>query len=107
MITVSILYPRTEGGRFDADYYLAKHMPMALARLGAAVRAVSVETGLYGAQAGTPPAFVAICRYTCDSEQAFYDAFRPHASEMIADRANFTDIQPLFQISEVRLARPS
>ena len=34
MIKVSILYPNKPGSRFDMNYYLANHMPMAIQRLG-------------------------------------------------------------------------
>ena len=34
MIKVSILYPSKPGSRFDVDYYLTVHMPMAARLLG-------------------------------------------------------------------------
>jgi len=45
MIVVSFLYPNTEQARFDAAYYVEKHVPLALGLLGDAVRGLIVETG--------------------------------------------------------------
>lgn len=49
MIIVSFLYPNTEQVRFDAAYYVEKHVHLALGLLGDAIRGVIVETGLGGA----------------------------------------------------------
>ena len=37
MITVTFLYPYTPGNRFDADYYIDVHMPLAIRVLGPAL----------------------------------------------------------------------
>lgn len=34
MIRISVLYPNETGKKFDATYYLQKHVPMAGERLG-------------------------------------------------------------------------
>ena len=52
MVTVSILYPRAEGARFDFDYYARTHMPMAIRLLGDAMTAVSVQRGASGTEPG-------------------------------------------------------
>lgn len=52
MVRVSIFYPSRPNARFDVDYYLNTHMPLALGLLGAAVKAVSVEIGIYGGMPG-------------------------------------------------------
>ena len=36
MIKVTVMYPYTEGARFDHAYYRDRHMPMVKARLGSA-----------------------------------------------------------------------
>ena len=104
MIKVSILYPNTPGGRFDFDYYLETHMPMSIRLLGARVRGVSVERGIDAVDPGSPPAFVALCHFTCDSRQAFEAAFLPHAAVLQGDMPNYTDIVPVIQFSEIALA---
>jgi uncharacterized protein (TIGR02118 family) len=80
MIRVNIFYPNKEGGRFDLDYYLNTHMPMAIEKLGPSLKGVSVEHGVSGVQPGTKPAYVAMCNYTFDSAEAFLHAPLPITS---------------------------
>lgn len=107
MVRVSIFYPSNTGSRFDVDYYLDTHMPLALGLLGAAVKAVSVEIGVYGGMPGQAPPFTAICAFTCESVEAFTTAFLPNADVLQGDIPNYTDIAPLIQVSEIRMARES
>lgn len=107
MIRISILYPNRAGGRFDMDYYLETHMPLSIGLLGCCegYKGVSVERGLGDGRPGSVPAYVAMCHFLFDSVEAFTAAFNPHAARLQADMANYTDIEPTIQISEVALAR--
>jgi uncharacterized protein (TIGR02118 family) len=107
MVKVSILYPNIDGARFDMDYYLHTHMPLSIERLGAAegYQGVSVERGIGGGAPGAAPAYVAMCHYLFDSAEAFLAAFNPNAGTLQGDMANFTDIEPTIQISQVEIAR--
>ncbi|HWE83839.1 MAG TPA: EthD family reductase [Terracidiphilus sp.] len=103
MVRVSIFYPSKPNCRFDVDYYLNTHMPLAIGLLGAAVKAVSVEIGLYGGMPGQAPPFMAICAFTCESVDAFTAAFLPNADVLQGDIPNYTDIAPVIQVSEIRM----
>ena len=103
MIRVSVLYPNDPGSTFDMDYYLAKHIPLLKHRLGAALKSVSVDQGVSGAQPGTEPAYRAICVMLLDSVEAFGHAFTPHAAEILADVPRYTSVAPTVQISEVKM----
>ena len=48
MVKVSVLYPNKPGSRFDVEYYLNIHMPMAAQLLGPAIKAITVEIGRPG-----------------------------------------------------------
>lgn len=102
MIKVSILYPSKPGNRFDVDYYLTVHMPMAARLLGAAVKETSIEIGIGGEAPGQPAPFSAIVGFTCESVDAFVAAFMPVVDQLRGDIPNYTDIQPVVQISEIR-----
>ena len=102
MIKVSVLYPR--GGKFDMGYYLERHVPMVREKLGAACRGLSVEQGLAGVAPGAPPPYAAMGHLLFDSIEAFQGAFAPHAAAIMADAANYTTVEPVVQISEVKLA---
>lgn len=101
MIKVSVMYPHQPGARFDHDYYRDKHMPLVQSRMGAACRFYTVDKGVAGGGPGEPPAYVAMCHIYCDSQQAFNEAFGPHAKEILADIPKYTDLTPVIQISEV------
>ena len=103
MVRVSILYPNTEGGRFDFDYYLATHMPMSIRLLGDAVKKVDIERGVSGPAPGSPAAYLALCHFTCETREAFEAAFFANAATLQGDMPNYTDIEPVIQISEVAL----
>lgn len=103
MIKVSVLYPRSGDASFDMNYYVTKHMPMVRQKLGAACKGVSVEQGIAGGAPGTPPSFIALGHLLFDNADAFQKAFAPHAKEIMADIPNYTKIEPLIQISEVKM----
>lgn len=103
MVKVSIFYPSRPDCHFDVDYYLNTHMPLAIGLLGNAVKAVSVEIGVLGGTPDQLPPFTAICGFTCESAQAFTDAFLPNAEILQSDIPRYTNIAPVIQVSEIRL----
>jgi uncharacterized protein (TIGR02118 family) len=103
MIRVTVLYPAGEGRTFDMDYYLKTHIPLFQKCMGAAMKDVRVEQGLSGAAPGSSAPFVALVHGTFESVDAFETAFAPHAAEIQGDIPKYTDIQPVLQISEVKL----
>jgi uncharacterized protein (TIGR02118 family) len=105
MIKVNVMYPYTEGARFDHAYYRDRHMPMVKATLGSACAYYTVEKGLAGRAPGAPPAFVAMCAFICGSAEAFQAAMQEHGAEILSDIANYNDIAPVLQVSEVVVER--
>jgi uncharacterized protein (TIGR02118 family) len=103
MVKVSIFYPTHKGSRFDMSYYCSRHMPLVQRLLGQALKGVSVEQGISGGQAGSPPAYTAMGHLLFDSVEAFQSSFGPHAQEIMADIPKYTNIEPMIQISEIKL----
>jgi uncharacterized protein (TIGR02118 family) len=103
MIRVSVLYPYSEGKKFDMAYYCDKHMPMVKQKVGAACKGMTIDDGKSGAQPGSKPAYVAMAHLLFDSVDAFQSAFGPHAQVIMGDIPNYTPIQPVIQISEVKM----
>jgi uncharacterized protein (TIGR02118 family) len=103
MIKVSVLYPHTAAAKFDMDYYLTKHIPMVKQKLGGACKGVSVEQGMGGGGPGTPPTYTAMAHLLFDSPESFNAAFAPHAKAIMSDIPNYTSIQPVIQMSEVKM----
>ena len=103
MIRVNVFYPRKDGAGFDWAYYLGTHIPLVRRKLGAALLNIAVEQGIAGIPAESPAAFVALAQMSFESVPAFQAAFTPHSAEIMGDIPNYTTIQPIIQISEVRL----
>jgi uncharacterized protein (TIGR02118 family) len=103
MIQVAVKYPRTEGAKFDMDYYVNKHMPMVSEKCGDALKGMTVLEGLSGGMSGQPSADIAIGTLTFESLEAFQAAMGPHMPEIMGDIPNYTDITPVLEISEIKL----
>jgi uncharacterized protein (TIGR02118 family) len=104
MIKLSVMYPNQQGKKFDVNYYCERHMRLVQDKFGAAVKGVGVEQGVAGAAPGAPPTYIAIGHVYFDSLEALQGALGgPHTAEIMADIPNYTDIEPIFQVSEVKL----
>lgn len=103
MIRVAVLYPNNPGVHFDMGYYTSKHMPMVKQLCAPACKSIAVDGGLAGAEPGSKPTYVAVGYLTFDSVEAFQQAFAPHAGQILADIKNYTNAQPVIQISEIKL----
>ncbi|WP_218510016.1 EthD family reductase [Variovorax sp. dw_308] len=101
MIKVSVMYPYKPDARFDHVYYRDKHMPLLKARLGDACLYYTIDKGLAGGAPGDPPTYIGMCHVFSDSVEIFQAGFGPHAKEILGDIANYTDLTPVMQISEV------
>jgi uncharacterized protein (TIGR02118 family) len=93
MIRLSVYYPSGEGSTFDHDYYLNKHIPLACKAFG--VKTAAVDKGLDGP-------YVASCHFEFDSMEAMAGAMGgPDVGAVMADVANYTNIAPVMQTSEI------
>jgi len=101
MIKVRVMYPYSPNARFDHAYYRDSHLPMVKQKTGAACLGYTIDRGLAGGAPGAPPAHVASCDLLFESVESFQAAFGAHGKAIMADVANYTDIQPIMQISEV------
>ena len=103
MIKVSVFYPYGEGKKFDMGYYCSKHIPMVQQLLGSACKRTEVDQGLAGVVPGSRPTYMAMCHLYFDSVEAFQNAFGPNAKAIMKDIPNYTDTQPIIQVSEVKM----
>ncbi len=93
MIRLSVFYPNGEGSAFDHDYYRDIHVPMALKAWGLA--SAEIDKGVDGP-------YVAGVHFRFDSQDAVAAAMgAPETGEVLADLANFTNVTPLIQTSEI------
>ncbi len=98
MTKVSVLYPTGDGATFDVDYYCNSHMPMVQRTLGATLKGMAVDHGV----PNLGP-YIAMGHLLFDSVEAFQSALAAHGPTLLADIPNYTNTQPAFQVSEVKL----
>lgn len=101
MIKVTILYPNGDGKKFDMDYYTNKHMPMIASLLGDSLKLFEIDKGLSGRTPNDPIPYLAIGYLYFDKLSTYQNSFRPNAEKIRNDIPNYTNIQPVVQISEV------
>jgi uncharacterized protein (TIGR02118 family) len=101
MPTISVIYPRREGATFDFEHYAKVHMPLVAERWGdAGLTGTEALRGVNGGDGGDAP-FFAITLLRFASMEAFGAAMSgEHAAEILADIANFTNVQPVIQVNE-------
>jgi uncharacterized protein (TIGR02118 family) len=101
MIRLNILYPNTPGSRFDMDYYLGTHMPMAKRLFGDVLKEVTLEHGMAGVEPGSPPTYIMSCHMRFESIEAFMAAWENIGAQLGADIPNYTDAAPVIQFSQI------
>ena len=102
MIKVSVLYANRDGATFDMDYYCNVHVPLVRRLLGDALKGGEVDQGISTLLG--PTAYVAIGHLWFDSVDAFQASLATHGAEIMADIPKYTNIEPVIQISEVRIS---
>lgn len=93
MIRLSVLYPSAECATFDHDYYRDKHVPLCLRAWG--LSKADIDKGVDGP-------YVAAVHFEFDSVEAIGAAMAAEGTgEVRADVANYTNITPVLQTSEI------
>lgn len=93
MIKLTVSYPSGDGATFDHDYYATSHVP----KCNSAFRPArtEIEKGIDGPN-------VAGVVFYFESMDALQGALAgPQIGDIMADVANYTNIAPVMQISEV------
>lgn len=103
MNKLSILYPAGEGIHFDMDYYINRHVAMGRQLIGPNLRQLTIEKGISGVEPGSQPTYIVIAQLWFDSMEVLQKTFAEHGRELVADIPNYTNSQPVFQVSEVIL----
>ncbi|WP_223550865.1 MULTISPECIES: EthD family reductase [Aestuariivivens] len=102
-IKVSVLYPNETGKSFDMDYYCNKHVPMVGGLLGNALIGATIEEGVSGGEPESPAPYVAMGNIYFETIESFQNSFGANADKIMADIPNYTNIEPVIQISEVKI----
>ena len=96
MIRVLVLYPKAENTTFDLEYWTTKHMPM----LTTAWPNCRWEADACGADSP----YYAAAHIIFDSMEEMGAAMGgPSAGGVMGDIPNYTNVQPVIQISAVKM----
>ena len=102
MTRMIALYTNRPGARFDHDYYLSRHVPMVAERLKPyGLTHAAVNRGVGGAAPGAPAAFLIVATLDFESAEGMQQGMAAHGAEILGDIPNYTDIEPIIQVSEV------
>jgi uncharacterized protein (TIGR02118 family) len=99
---VAILYPTGEGKTFDMTYYETKHMPMVAGFLGKNLKFYEIDKGISGRTPTDKLPYLAIGYFYVQDIAEYNKAIGENRDAVINDIKNYTNIQPIIQISEVR-----
>jgi uncharacterized protein (TIGR02118 family) len=103
MIRVTVLYPNNEGGQFDLDYYINKHIPMASEALKPfGLSSVQVDKGISAPDPNAPPPYLVMAFLTFDTVDHVHEGFKATGRQVMGDIPNFTNISPEIQINEIQ-----
>lgn len=94
MISVHIIYPRTEDSTFDMDYYVGSHMPMLANALGDSCQS-------WGASEAPAGDVAAIGWAMVESKEAFDATMAEHGAAIIGDVPNYTNVEPQLVVGDV------
>ena len=103
MAIFSVFYPASrtkKKARFDEAYYEATHIPLVKEAFAATgLKGVLVLKGVAAGDGGPAP-YVAMAHLAFEDEAALQASLTgPRAAEVLGDIANFTDINPVTQVS--------
>ncbi len=99
MIKVTVFYP-SNSGNLDMDYYLNNHIPLCQKLLSPyGLIRIEVDKGIDSPEGAAP--YAVIAHLVFESAEQMEKGMQAHDPELAADVKNYTDIQPVFQMSEV------
>lgn len=102
MFKVAILYPNGDDKTFDMDYYENKHMPMVAGFLGKNLKYYEIDKGIAGRAPNDKVPFVAVGYFYVSDIAEYNKVIAQHRDAIVGDFKNYTNIQPVVQISEIK-----
>jgi uncharacterized protein (TIGR02118 family) len=102
MFKVAILYPNGDDKTFDMDYYERKHMPMVAGFLGKNLKFYEIDKGVAGRTPNDKIPFIAAGYFYISDVTEYNKAIAQNRDAVIGDFKNYTNIQPIVHISEIK-----
>lgn len=92
-VIVHVMYPASK--HFDWDYYTSTHMTMVGREMD-----LLHWTAAKGIDAAVPPTYQAIATLVFESREKWLQSFEKAGPNLLADIPNYTDAQPILQVTE-------
>jgi uncharacterized protein (TIGR02118 family) len=102
LFKVAILYPNGDDKTFDMEYYEKKHMPMVAGILGKNLKFYEIDKGLSGRTPGDKAPYVAVGYFYISNVAEYGKAIAQNRDAVVGDFKNYTNIQPVVNISEIK-----
>ena len=99
---VTILYPNGDDKTFDMDYYEKKHMPMVAGFIGKNLKFYEIDKGIAGRTPNDKVPYVAIGYFYINDVAEYNKSIAQNRDAVVNDFKNYTNIQPVVQISEIK-----
>ena len=97
MIRVLVLYPRNGNKKFDGDYYKNIHLPQVKKRL----KPVKIEADFGLPRGDVPSSYFAVTHMIFNSINELSEKYIKYGQELNEDKNRFTNIDLIFQLSEI------
>lgn len=92
---LTILYPNSEGVRWDVEYYRTHHMPLIMRLYGQeAIKRFELREGTADQKGGSPP-YIGTVNIYINDQKAFDAAGPRHGKTLVADVPHFSSVMPL------------
>lgn len=92
---LTILYPNSEGVRWDVDYYTKGHMPLIMRLYGEkAIKRFELRKGDAGMAPGSKAAFIGSVNIYINEQAAFDAAGKQHGKTLQEDVPHFSSVMP-------------
>jgi uncharacterized protein (TIGR02118 family) len=102
MIRVAVLYPNKPGATFDYEYYAEKHMKLVADRLRpTGLIRIEIDKCANNTPLGGTQPYITVGYLIFKSADNLKKAAGPMGGELHDDIPNFTNVQPIVQISEI------
>jgi uncharacterized protein (TIGR02118 family) len=92
---LTILYPNSEGVRWDVEYYRTHHMPLIMKLYGKdAIKRFELRKGATGQTGGAPP-YIGSVNIYINNQDAFDAAGKQHGPTLVKDVPHFSSVMPI------------
>ncbi len=102
LFKVAVLYPNGDGKTFDMVYYERTHMPMVAGFLGKNLQFYEIDKGIAGRTATDKVPYLAVGYFYVKDVAEYNKAIGQNRETIVNDFKNYTNIQPIIQISEIK-----